>query len=137
MSENRNCASFLGVYVAERVLSHVFKHVEKMPNGNPGYDFICGGGHKIDVKSACRHVRKNWADMWVFHIEKNQIAEYFLCLAFDNRDDLNPEHIWLIPSNKINDHVSIGISETTLAKWDEYKLDIEKVSACCNALRNI
>ena len=136
MSENKTCTAFLGIHVAERVLRHVFKDVEVMSNNNPGYDFICGGGYKIDVKSSCRHVRKDWADMWTFHIKKNQIAEYFLCLAFDNREDLNPEHIWLISSDKINDHVSVSISETTLARWDQYKLDINKVSACCNILRN-
>ena len=137
MSENRDCSSFLGVHVAERVLSHVFKHVKKMPYGNPGYDFICGGGYKIDVKSSCRHVRKNWADQWGFHIDKNTIADYFLLLAFDNRENLNPEHIWLISGCDINDHVGVGISETALAKWDQYKLDIDKVSACCNMLKNI
>ena len=137
MSENRACSSFLGVHVAERVLSHVFKHVEKMPYGNHGYDFICGGGHKIDVKSSCRWTRENRADGWGFYIGKNLIAEYFLCLAFDNRDDLNPEHVWLIPGADINDHVSTKISETTLAKWDQYALDVSNVSACCNTLRNI
>ena len=135
MSENRECSSFLGVYVAERVLSHVFKNVERMPMNNPGFDFICVGGHKIDVKSMCRFVHENWADRWVFHINKNQIAEYFLMLAFDNRESLNPEHIWLIPADKINDHVSISISESTLSKWDEYALDVSKVSACCNIIK--
>ena len=48
---NRDCTLFLGVHVAERVLSKVFKDVERMPMNNPGYDFICGGGYKIDVKS--------------------------------------------------------------------------------------
>lgn len=135
MSENPNCASFLGVHVAERVLSHVFKHVEKMPYGNPGYDFICGGGYKIDVKSSCRCTHENWADSWAFHIGKNHIAEYFICLAFDNRDDLNPEHIWLIPARYVNDRTNVRISETTLARWDQYALDVSNVSACCNVLK--
>ena len=135
MNRNRDCSVFLGVYVAERVLSHVFKHVEKMPYGNPGYDFICGGGYKIDVKSSCRRTRKNRVDNWGFCIRKNQIADYFLCLAFDNRDDLTPKHIWLIPGDVINDHVSVSISETMLTKWDEYKLDINKVITCCNTMK--
>ena len=37
--DNKTCALFLGVHVAERVLSHVFKQVKRMPNGNVGYDF--------------------------------------------------------------------------------------------------
>ena len=137
MSENRQCPAFLGVCVAERVLSHVFKHVERMPYGNTGFDFICGHGYMVDVKGACRHVREKHADNWMFTIRKNKIAEYFLCLAFDNRNDLNPEHVWLIPANDVNDRVGISIAETTLTKWDQYKLDVEKVSACCNILREV
>ena len=135
MSENRGCPLFLGVHVAEQVLALVFNHVDRMPNNNPGYDFICGNGYRIDVKSACRSVRKIGSDRWEFYIGKNQIAEYFLCLAFDNRDDLNPEHVWLIPARYVNDHMTVGVSESTIAKWDEYKLDVEKVSACCNIMK--
>lgn len=135
MDENRQCPQYLGVYVAERALSHVFEHVERMPYGNPGYDFICGGGYRIDVKSSCRRVSEKQANRWMFNIKKNKIAEYFLCLAFDNRESLNPEHIWLIPAADVNDCITVSISEITLAKWDEYKLDIDKVSACCNIIR--
>ena len=136
MGKNRECASFLGVYVAERILSHVFKHVERMPYGNPGFDFICGGGYEIDVKASCRfHRKEGQSDRWLFTVHKNKIAKYFLCLAFDNRNDLNPEHIWLIPAKNINDHVCVAISETTVSKWDEYRLDINKVVSCCNIMK--
>ena len=135
MSENRSCSSFLGVHVAEQVLSLVFKHVQRMPNNNPGFDFICKHGYKIDVKSSCRRQYEWRSDQWMFSINRNCIADYFLLLAFDNREDLNPEHVWLIPGCDINDHINVGISETTLAKWDEYKLDITKVVACCNTMR--
>lgn len=135
MSENRACSQFLGVHVAERVLSQVFKNVERMLINNHGYDFICGKGHKIDVKSSCRSSCGAFADRWIFHIDKNQIADYFLLLAFDNRDDLNPEHIWIIPAGEINDHISISVSETRTDKWNEYRLDIDKVITCCNAMK--
>lgn len=137
MSENRECSLFLGVHIAERVLSHVFKNVHRMPYGHTGYDFICSGGYMIDVKSSCSGRSGNRSDRWRFAIRKNKIAEYFLLLAFDNRDNLSPKHIWLIPSNVVNDYVIIGVSETTLSKWDEYKLDVDRVSACCNALKGI
>ena len=135
MSENRECPSFLGVHVAEQVLALTFKNVQRMPYGNPGYDFICGRGYEIDVKASCRRHSKKQADQWTFTIKKNKIADYFLCLAFDNRNNLNPEHIWLIPANDVNDHVIVGISETTLSKWDKYVLDIKQVTTCCNAIR--
>jgi len=97
MKINKKCASFLGCHVAERVLSHVFKDVEKMPYGNIGFDFICNKGFKIDVKASCLHVNNSYA----FHINRNKIADYFLLVGFDNRENLNPQHIWLMKSNII------------------------------------
>ena len=135
MNENRACSQFLGVYVAEQVLSHVFKNVEQMLINTPGYDFICGKGYKVDVKSSCRSSCGTFADRWIFHIDKNQIADYFLMAAFDNRNDLNPEHIWLIPSGEINDHVSISVSESTLHKWEQYEIGIDEVVLCCDEIK--
>lgn len=135
MSENRECSLYLGVHVAERVLSHIFNHVHRMPNGNPGFDFTCGGGYDVDVKCSCRHHSKKHVDNWTFTIRKNQIAQYFLMLAFNNRNDLDPEHIWLIPAAAINHLMLASISETTLTKWGEYALDTSKVSACCDIMR--
>ena len=131
MSENKECASYLGVFVAERVLSHVFKDVEVMPYGNPGYDIVCNKGKLIDVKCACL----GKGGRWVFNIRRNIVADYFLCLAFDNRDDLNPEHTWLIPGDIVNHLKGTGISPITIHKWDEYKIDVDKVSACCDVMR--
>lgn len=134
-SENKQCSAFLGVHVAERVLSKVFKDVKAMPPNHPGYDFICSKGKKIDVKSACIYTRPKWSGSWNFVINKNKVADFFLCLAFDNRKDLNPLHIWLIPGVIINTLVGAGISESTLPKWDEYKLDINKVITCCDSMK--
>jgi len=138
LGTNKNCTSFLGVHVAERVLSKVFNNVEVMPYGNPGYDFICGKGYKIDVKSSVLHHRNNWAG-WQFAIANNAIADYFLCLVFDNRDDLNPEYIWLIPGDVINNHASTSISVSTLAKWENYLSSdkINKIKSCCNTLKDL
>lgn len=132
--ENRKCALYLGVHVAERVLSHVFKDIERMPLHNPGYDFRCSYGRLIDVKSAC--FRKN-GNGWKFNVSgDNEIADYFLCLAFDNREDLIPLHAWLLPNNKSNPLKAASISISTISKWDKYELDISKISDCCNEFRS-
>jgi hypothetical protein len=135
MSENKECSSFLGCYVAERVLSKVFKDVEVMPNNNPGYDFVCNKGKKIDVKSSCVRNMGKKSPMWHFSIRKNLMPDYFLCLAFDNREDLNPLYAWLLPSYKINFKTLVGISESTINKWDKYKLDIGKVELYCKNMK--
>ena len=133
MSENKECTAYLGVYVAEGALSQAFKNVVRMPNGNPGFDLICNRG-KIDVKSACREKTRN---RWKFDIGRNIITDYFLCLAFDSRKNLNPLHAWLIPGSALNHLITASISQRTIHKWDAYRLDTTKVAMCCNALKGV
>ena len=136
MHENKECSLYLGVHVAERMLSEFFDNVERMPPGNVGYDFICSRNKKIDVKASCTRYANGKYPRWGFDINKNMSADYFLCIAFDNRDDLNPMHVWLIPGEKINHLSNATISNTQVHKWDEYKLPIDGVVACCDALRS-
>ena len=131
-AENKKCPAYLGVHIAEQVLGQAFKNVRKMPYGNPGYDVICNHNKKIDIKSACEG--KRWNN-WTFNINHNTIADYFLCLAFDNRKDLNPLYVWLIPGSKLNHLMGAVISQSTIHKWDAYRLDISKINKCCDAMR--
>lgn len=131
MNENKTCSQYLGVNVAEKVLSKTFKDVEVMPRNNPGYDFICNKGKKIDVKSSC----VNKQNIWQFNIRNNAVADYFLCIAFDNRDDVNPLHVWLIACDIVHDCKTVSISERNISKWDSYKLDIKNVVECCDKIK--
>ena len=117
MCINKSCPVFLGVHIAEQILSNVFKDVETMPYGNAGFDFICNKGKKIDVKSACVSKHGFHKGSWSFGIRKNQTADFFLCLVFDNREDLTPLHMWLIPGENINHLITAGISISTISKW--------------------
>ena len=132
MNENKDSPAFLGVYVNERLIRYRFKDVVVMPPNYPGYDFICNKNMKIDAKSACLGKNGNW----VFHIGRNTEADFFLCVAYDNRNDLNIVHVWMIPGKDVNDHVSISISLSTIHKWDKYIYDIEGFSSCCNTMKN-
>jgi len=131
MDENKECSSYFGVYIVEGVLKQLFKNVVRMPYGNPGYDFLCSQDKKIDGKGSCLHKDGRWS----FNIRHNTIADYFCCVAFDNRTDLNPMHIWLLPGDKFNHLVSVSICPNTIHKWDEYKQDTNKVIACCDIIK--
>lgn len=130
-NKNKECAQYLGIHVAERVLSHAFKDVIRMPMNNPGYDVTCNMGKKIDIKSSCK--RKNGS--WTFTINRNTTADFFLCIAFGDREELTPLHVWLIPGSKLNHLKHTAISKSTIHKWDEYRLDITKISQCCEMMR--
>ena len=132
MSENKECSAYLGVYRTERLLRHLFNDVEVMPYGHKGYDFICNNGWKVDAKSSC--IRKNRND-WVFNINYNTEADYFFCVAYDNRQDLNIIHVWMLPGDKFNHLTTASISKSTIHKWDEYKKSIDDVVLCCDEIR--
>lgn len=137
MSESRDSPVFLGVFVAERALSEFFDHIERMPYGNPGYDFICGKGFKIDVKSSClRHGRKR-APCWNFRFGQNQVADYFLCIGFNNREELTPMHVWLIPCDSVRGLTGISVSDLykSLAKWSQYERPMDKINTCCEKMK--
>ena len=132
MSENKECSQYLGIYVNERLLKHYFDDVEVMPPNNPGYDFVCNKDKKIDGKSSCLHKDGRWS----FNINCNTITDYFFCVAYDNRKDLNLVHIWLIPGDKLNHLKTASISKSTIDKWSEYEQPIDKLSACCDAMKS-
>lgn len=108
MSENENCSHFLGTFIAERtygriILPEMFGGIEKeMPYGNPKYDFIVKDDIKIDVKSCClrKGEKHNWMG-WEPHVRFNGFTDYFVILAFDNRNNLNLIHLWSIGKNEI------------------------------------
>lgn len=153
MGENKSCSAYLGVHIAERILSKIFSNVKRMPYNNRGYDFICQKGYKIEVKSSClRHQERgtNVHAKWDFEVNKNIIADYFIFIAFDNRDDLTPCHIWLIggaekittlqnKSALLNSKsvFSVSNSEKSLAHYGGYELidKLEQFKGCCMQLR--
>jgi hypothetical protein len=111
-----------------------------MPNNTPGFDFICGRGFKIDCKSACkRHNGGSITAGWFFGIKRNTVADYFVCLAFDNRTSLTPVHVWLIPGKLVNHLASLTIMENIkmIEKWREFERPADQVRACCEQLKSI
>jgi hypothetical protein len=137
LSEAIDSTSYLGVYIAERALSGFFDHITRMPTGNRGFDFLCGRGFRIDVKSSCRRVREGRSDSWLFHTGKNKLTDYFLCLAFNDRRQLTPEHVWMIPAGKVNDQQNFTISETSdcLERYAAFKKPLDRVTNCCTEMR--
>lgn len=104
--ENKDCSSYLGVYIIERkvakyVLPIIISDIEKeMPYGNHGYDFVCKEDIKVEVKARCLCL-KNDSYVLDYNISYNNIADYFMLVAIDNRVDINILHIWLIKKDDI------------------------------------
>jgi hypothetical protein len=135
LGQAKDIGAYLGVYIAERLLANVFKTTIRMPYGNPGYDFICGKGFKVDVKAACRKHKSNCSDEWQFNIKQNATADCFACFAMDNRKSLNPEHFWLIPADAVNQKTTLAIFESKLALFKQYEQPLDNVLRGCEILK--
>lgn len=138
MCENKLCSQYLGIVIAERLCKHLFKHVEVMPRNHTGFDFICNKDMKIDVKSACITLCHGYP-RWRFNIKKNQVADYFLCVAFDNRENLKPQHVWLIPGNKLNEKPTFEVYMSKIKNWNQFEemthMSINDIKICCENLK--
>jgi len=136
-SEAKDSSSYLGIYIAERALSNFFDTIIRMPPNNPGYDFLCGKGFKIDVKSSCLRIKPNRSPFWQFNTKHNKKADYFLFMGLDNRDSLKPMRIWLIPNDIADKYNAITISniDKSIAKWIKYEKPLDRVISCCSQIR--
>jgi hypothetical protein len=101
MEFNEDCTSHFGEFT-ENLMIQTFADPAKMPYGNPGFDWICKEGYKIDNKGACLTCSKKWDwCAYEFDIGYNSIADWFILSAWDNRDCLNPLHVWIFQKNDI------------------------------------
>lgn len=120
MELNEDCSYYFGVYIGERLfekwLLTIFNDVKKMYANNPRFDFICKDPkyesikkyhqfklydkeYKIQLKLRTLKYKNNRI-YWDFNIRYND-ADYFILCGFDNRNDLNILHIWLINKDEI------------------------------------
>ena len=135
MYEDKSSNQWLGIVIGERLCRHLFKDVEVMPFGNPKFDIVCNRGKKIDVKIAVITFNHGKNPRWIFNIRRNTTADFFICVAFDNRIDLNPLHLWMIPGKEVNHKTKEIISPSRIHKWDKWERDINNAQLCCTEMK--
>lgn len=137
IKENRKDSRFLGSYIAENGVFKLFEGCQKMKTNNPGYDIICTRGYKVDVKASSL----DRFNTFKFSIWKNQIADYFALVGFDNVFNLKPLYLWIIKGNemiqnrrtRLNDMYSISIAnEPELVKPFEKYNRVDKLKELGN-----
>lgn len=151
--DNPDCASWFG-YIGENYVGKTFEDPVRMPYGNPGFDWICKKGEKIDHKCACLSYNNmsNWSG-WIFHIYHNNIADWFILSAWDNRDSLNPLHVWAFHKNDMvkygkggcapklefwkRDTITITNTPEGIKEFAEYEVTdrLEKLKELCRQLK--
>jgi hypothetical protein len=143
-NENKGCTLYFGSHIAEKLLLSTFSNVNKAPMNNPGYDFVCGKGFKVDVKASCiihgeRKLKSGVVKQtpyWLFNIKFNDVADQFAFIAFDSRDSLVPLHFWIVPADVVNKKYNVTIFPSTFHKWSKYERPIDKMLSECTTTKN-
>lgn len=138
MSENEDCSYYFGTFIGEelfrRFLSKIFEYVKGFHPANESFDFECENPRRefmdkypqlklardkkyvIQLKLRCfRHKHgKDWLG-WLFtHIDYNNIPDYFILCGWDDRESLQPMHIWIFHRD---DMVRKGHHHTDIEKF--------------------
>jgi hypothetical protein len=60
-----------------------------------------------------------------------------LCLAFDDRETLQPLHVWLIPGFEVNHLTAFAIPNSSwgILKWSIYEKPLDRVLQGCEMVR--
>lgn len=138
------------MYIGENYVSKTFEDPIMMPYGNKGFDWICKNGKKIQHEARCLRYDKN---QFTYNIHFNNITDYFILSAWDNREDLEPLYIWIYHKN---DMIRIGHSTKKdkfwkrntftitnepkyLSEFEKYEVKdkLEKLKELCKDINNI
>lgn len=89
---NEDSATYLSEFT-ENFMIQKYPGAKKMPPCNPGFDYLWNG-IKIDVKGSCIFYRIDRQPGFIFHVRHNHIADKFVLVGCDNRENMNPLFAW-------------------------------------------
>ena len=137
---NKDCSAYFGEF-AERIMIQTFDGAKKMPPCNPGFDWTCKRGDKIDNKARCLSHECD-RSRWKYPIRQNNIADWFILSAWDDRESLNPLHVWVFHKEDIVrgrkfwmiDSFSINNTPKGLKELEKYEVTnrLDKLREICN-----
>ena len=143
MQSNEDCTIYFGIWVAENYIIKTFEDAIKAPYGTIGYDWTCNKGKKIECKARCLDSPNRWNYQIADNNNNyNTIADYFIISAWDNRESLNPLHVWIFHKYDIirgepfwmRLSISISNTEKGLKEFKKYEVTdrLDKLKELCN-----
>lgn len=140
-SKDSNWSVYFGNFIVENYIIKTFEYPVKMPPNNPGFDWICKKGQKIQCKARCLKYDGKWSG-WHFTINFNKMADYFILSAWDSKDSLVPLHVWIFHKDDIvrgikfwrRETFSISNTPEKLKEFEKYEVTdrLEKLKELCN-----
>lgn len=100
MSENPDCSRWFGEFIAENYVMKTFEDYIKAPPNNPGFDWTCNKGQKVQHKARCLEIACTTFG-WGFPIRRNNVPDYFILSAWKDRQSLTPMFVWIFRRDEI------------------------------------
>lgn len=124
--ESPKCHDWIGIYIAENIAFGHLKGYERAPFGNHGYDFFNDAGKTVDCKASHLRQTSKTGRGWQFAISRNDIADAFFCIAFDEFPSREILYMWFIPGVEIHHmaRLSIGMGKRSRTKWEKYRVPV-------------
>lgn len=98
---NKDCSKWFGEFITQDRVMKTFEHAIPAPPNNPNFDWTCKDGKKVEHKGSCLLYEPKKTPRLKFYLDYNNIADYFVLSAWDNREYLNPIYIWIFDRDDI------------------------------------
>lgn len=151
ISENPECERYFGEFIAENYVMKTFEDPSPALPNNPWYDWTCKKGEKIQHKARCLSHFKGKSSHWNFiYIRYNiipnydDLADYFIFSGWDDRDSLNPLHVWIFHKDDIvrgrpiwmGNSLAITNTPECLKEFEKYEVTnrLNKLKEICGKL---
>lgn len=85
---DEDCSRYFGEFIAENYIIKTFENPVRMPPNNPGFDWLCKKGEKIQCKARCLKYESGHSPRWSYRLA-------------DNRGNFNETADWFILSDGI------------------------------------
>lgn len=117
-SENKSCPLYFGDYIEKKYVMQIFEDpipfeykkddMGRIIDRTKPYDYICKNGFKLKHIASCKRTDKfhvlNYLDdilYWGYLIRRNNVPDYYILSAWDDRNSLNPLYVWIIRGDEI------------------------------------
>lgn len=148
IEEAKDCPAYFGVCIGEKYVSRTFDNPKMMPYGNPGYDWECKNGLKIQLECRCLSDNLWFNQQFKFtHIDYNKVADVFILSGWKDRESLEPLLVLAFKKDDIvrgepfwmRDSLSITNSPEGLAEFKDFEVTnrLDKLKEMCKDIKKI
>lgn len=151
IEEAKDSPTYFGVCIGEKYVSQTFDNPKMMPYGNPGYDWECKNGLKIQhearclCKSECASEGTN-PQFKFTHIDYNKVADVFILSGWKDRESLEPLLVLAFKKDDIvrgepfwmRDSLSITNIPECLREFEKFEVTsrLDKLKDMCKDIKN-